>query len=241
MVSETAMLQIYSTVNKNTLKKINSHAYITKTSYEGKPPPIGTFVLKRNFVHVHFFDKLKPLRIGPYAILGTLSDVTYEPISQDGSTIHVHRNHLYPYYPKEPLLCPHLRSYMRFSVSTQFHIPTTNKYANSDSSPFNSDESASDDELPQKPMTPVTTSNYNCPTPSSNGNSPNKQHDNSPFKQIIKTPQTDISIDRSLHFSQDQSNLLPLQIDRTTKAHYTLRHQPQMDYRLFIPPSKLYK
>ena len=69
---ETAMLQIYSTLYENTLRKINSHAYITKTYHEGKPLPIGTFVLKRNFTHVHFSDKLKPLRIGPYKILDRL-------------------------------------------------------------------------------------------------------------------------------------------------------------------------
>ena len=39
------MLQIYSTVYENTLRKIDSHAYITKTYNEGKPLPIGTFVL----------------------------------------------------------------------------------------------------------------------------------------------------------------------------------------------------
>ena len=54
------MLQIYSTVYENTLRKINSHAYITKPYHEGKPLPNGTFVLKRNFTHVHFSDKLKP-------------------------------------------------------------------------------------------------------------------------------------------------------------------------------------
>ena len=91
---ETAMLQIYSTVYENTLRKINSHAYITKTYHEGKPLPIGTFVLKRNFTHVHFSDKLKPLRIGPYKILDRLSDVTYALLAQDGSIVHVHRNHL---------------------------------------------------------------------------------------------------------------------------------------------------
>ena len=197
------MLQLYSTVYKNTLKKINSHAYITKTYQEGKPLPIGTFVLKRNFSHVHFSDKLKPLRIGPYKILDRLSDVTYELLSQDGSTVLVHRNHLIPYYPKEPLLYPHLRSFMRFS---DFHIPEPINYANSDSPPFNSDESASDDESPQKPMTPLNTSNYDCPTPSSNYNLPIKLYDNSPFKQIINTPHTDTSIDRSRHLSRIQSN-----------------------------------
>ena len=117
------MLQIYSTVYENTLRKINSHAFITKTYHEDKPLPIGTFVLKRNFTHVHYSDKLKPLRIGPYKIIDRLSDVTYELLAQDGSTMHVHRDHLIPYYPKEPLLYPHLRSFMRFPDTTQFQIP----------------------------------------------------------------------------------------------------------------------
>ena len=77
------MLQIYSTVDENTLEKINSTAYITKTYHEQKPLPIGFFVLKRNFKHVHISDKLKPLRIGPYIILDRLFDVTYELLSQD--------------------------------------------------------------------------------------------------------------------------------------------------------------
>ena len=112
--------QTYSTVYEHTLRKINSHAYIIQTYYEGKPLPICTFVLKRNFTQVHFSDKLKPLRIGSYKIIDRLSDVTYELLSQDGSTIHVHRNHLTPYYPKEPLIYPHLRSFMRFSDTTQY-------------------------------------------------------------------------------------------------------------------------
>ena len=54
-------------------------------------------------VNFHMSDKLKPLRIVPYKILDRLSDVTYELLAQDGSTLHVQRNHLKPYYPKEPL------------------------------------------------------------------------------------------------------------------------------------------
>ena len=84
------MLQIYSTVCENTPKKINSHAYITKTYHEGKQLPIVTSVLKRNFSHVQFSDKLKLLRIGPYKILDRLFDVTYELLSQDGFSVHVH-------------------------------------------------------------------------------------------------------------------------------------------------------
>ena len=94
LVVITAMLQIYSIVYNYTLAKINSQAYITKTYHEGKPLQLGTFVLQRNFTHVHFSDKLKPLLIGPFKILDRLSDVTYILRSQDGSTFHIHRNHL---------------------------------------------------------------------------------------------------------------------------------------------------
>ena len=72
------MIQIYSTV----YGKINSHAYVTETYHEGKPLPIGTFVLKRNFSHAHYSDKFKPLRIGPYKILDRVTDVTYELFHQ---------------------------------------------------------------------------------------------------------------------------------------------------------------
>ena len=256
------MLQIYSTVYENTLRKINSHTYIRKTYHDGKPLPIGTFVLKRNFTHVHFSDKLKPLRIRPYKIIDRLSDVTYELLEQDGTTLHVHRNHLIPYYPKELLLYPHLRSFMRFSDTTQFKIPQRTKYANSDSSPFNSDESVSDEDS-QTFMTPSTTENcsqtFMTPsttlTPSSTSNQNFSQectsfitsnlrsltpptNDNSSYKNKINTLHTNISSDRSRHPSQNQTDSFPPLIDRTTKTTYKL-HNPKLDNRRFITPSKL--
>ena len=236
------MLQIYSTVYENTLRKINSHAYITKTYHEGKPLPIDTFVLKRNFTHVHISDKLKPLRIGPYKILDRLSDVTYELLAQNGSTVHVHRNHLIPYYPKEPLLYPHLRNFMRFSDTTQFQIPQPTRYANSDSSPFNSDESLSEEDS-QTFVTPpsFSTSNQNTPSITSNDKSlTSSTNDNSLYRHLINTPHTNVSSDRSRHSSNNQTTSLPPLIDRTTKTTYKLRQQPKLDYRLFITPSKLY-
>ena len=245
------MLQINSTVYENTLRKINSHAYVTKTYHEGKPLPICTFVLKRNFTHVHF-SKLKPLRIGPYKIIDRLSDVTNELLSQDGSTVQVYRNHLVPYYPKEPLLYPHLRSFMSFSDSTQFQIPQPIKYANSDSSPFNSDESLSDEDSSQIFMKPSTIStpssipNQNVPQANRTPLIPSHHkpltlptNDNSVYKNILNTPHTNFPIDRSRHPAHNQTDSLPPLIDRTTKTTYKLRHQPKLDYRLFIPPSKL--
>ena len=136
-----------STVYYYTLKKLNSYAYITKTYHDGKPLPIGSFVLKRHFAHIHFAHKLKPIQIGPYKFLDRLSEVTYELLAQDGSTLHVQRNHLIPYYPKGPLLYPHIRPFMRFSDSINYYIniPEPIKYANSESSLFNSNEPLSDD------------------------------------------------------------------------------------------------
>ena len=233
---------IYSTVFENTLRKSNSHAYITKTYHEGKPLPIGTFVLKRNFTHVHFSDKLKPLRFGPYKIIDRLSDVTNDLLSQDGSTVHVHRNQLIPYYPKEPLLYPHLRSFMRFSDTTQFQVPQPTKYANTDSSPFNSDESLSDDDsqtfmipsstedcsqkciTPFNTLTPSNTTNQNFSqestpfVPSNHKPLTPPTNDNTLYKNIINTPHTNIPSDRSRHSSQNQTDSLPPLIDRTTKT-----------------------
>ena len=109
---------------------------------------------------------------------------------------------------------------MRFSDSTQFNVPKPIKYANSDSSSFNSDESLSDEDLLSQITTPPTNSNYKPTSSSFNDNSSINLFDNSPFKEIITTPQTDISIDRSRHPSQNQSNSLPPLVDITTKTHY---------------------
>ena len=175
-------------------------------------------------------------RIGPYKILDRLSDVTYELLAQDGSTSHVHRNHIIPYYPKEPLLYPHLRNFMRFSDSINFDIPKPIQYANSDSSPFNSDESLSDDTsvsdkdqlFSPNNISPQTSSNTN---PSSTINLP--------FQSIPQTPSTNHSRDRTRHQSQNQSPSPSITNNRDTKTHYNLRQQPKMDYRIFIPPTKL--
>ena len=219
---ETAMLQIYSTVYYYTQKKLNSYAYITKTFLEGKPLPVGTFVLKRHFAHVHFSDKLKPLRIGPYKILERLSDVTYELLA-----------HLVPYYPKEPLLYPHLRQFTRFFDTIDYNNTTTRPitYANYDSSLFNSSESLSDDDSlntnPPSNIIDAFPSNDNPPSNTS-----------SPFKYIFNTPDDNQYSDRTRHPSQNQSTP-SVSTNRNEKTHYNMRHQPKMDYRLFISPSKL--
>ena len=71
---------------------------------------------KRNFLHVHVSDKLKPLGIGPFKIINKISDITYEIVNQDGYTSHYHRNHLVPNYPKEPIIFPFIQQYNPHSI-----------------------------------------------------------------------------------------------------------------------------
>ena len=114
---ETAMLQIYSRVHQYALKKINSLAHtIQETTNPDKPLPLNSFVLHRNFKQVQFSDKLKPLRNGPFKIINKPTDVTYELLTSEGFTFHTHRNHLVPYYPKEPLLFPHIQKYKNVDI-----------------------------------------------------------------------------------------------------------------------------
>ena len=143
---------------------------------------------------------------------------------------------------------------MRFSDTTQFQIPQPTKYANGDSSSFNSDESLSDEDS-QTFMTPSTinissqtfvtpspfnTSNQNTPSTTSNDKTlTSSTNDNSFYKHIINSPHTNIPSDRSKQSSNNQTTSLPPLIDRTTKTTYKLRQQPKLDYRLFITPSKL--
>ena len=91
---------------------------------------------------------------------------------------------------------------MRFSDSINLDISKPIKYANSDSSLFNSDESLSDDTsfsdndqtLSQKNFSPQTSSNTNPPSKI-----------NPPFQSIPQPPGTNQSRDRTRHPSQNQS------------------------------------
>ena len=141
---------------------------------------------------------------------------------------------------------------MRFSDSTHFQSPQPIKYANSDSSPFNSDDSLSDEDssqtfmTPSTTLTPLTTTNQNSSQanrtpfiPSNHKSLTPPTNYSSLYKNIINTTHTNITNDRSRHPSRNQAGSLPPLIDRTTKTTYKLRHQPKLDYRLFIPPTKL--
>ena len=141
LATETAMIQIYHTVYDNTKRKGNSFAYFKKTYNNPRPLYIGTFVLKRKFLHVHSSDELKPLRTGPFKIINKISDVTYEIINQDGYTSLLHRNHLVPYYSKEPIIFPFIHKYKPHF--TDNNTDTNNQSTNDSINPF---ETFSDEE-----------------------------------------------------------------------------------------------
>ena len=150
LATETAMIQIYHTVYENTKRKINSFAYFNKTYNTPRPLDNGTFELKRKFIHVQFSDKLKPLRIGPFKIINT-SDITLEIVNQDGYTSHIHRNHLVPYYPKEPIISPFIQKYNLHS--TDNNTDTNNSSTKDSKNPFLSfshEEQLIEDEIPIK-------------------------------------------------------------------------------------------
>ena len=95
-------------------------------------------------------------------------------------------------------------------------------------------------------MTPSTASNRNSPQtsripfiPSNHKSLTPPTNDSSLHKNIINTPHTNIPSDRSIHSLQNQTDSPPRLNDRTTRTTYKLRHQPKLDYRLFIPPTKL--
>ena len=125
---------------------------------------------------------------------------------------------------------------MRFSDSINLDIPKPNKYANSDSSPFNSDESLSDDtsfsDYDQ------TSSPNNFPSQTSSKTNPPSNID-PPFHSSLQPPATNQPRDRIRHPSQNQSSPPSNTDNRDTKTHYNLRQQPKVDYRIFIPTSKL--
>ena len=103
--AEHAMLEIYSTVHRHINNKLNSQSSTFETNHLKQLPP-NTFVVHTIFKPVKFSQKLKPLRLGPYKIPKHFSEVTYEHMSQDGSTFQTHRNHTLPYYSKETTIFP---------------------------------------------------------------------------------------------------------------------------------------
>ena len=71
-------------------------------------------------------------------MIDKISDITYEIVNQDVYTSHIHRNHLVPYYTKEPIIFPFLQ---------QYNLPLFNdNYSNINDQIIDSDENQFSDE-----------------------------------------------------------------------------------------------
>ena len=225
LATETAMIHIYNTVFENTKRKINSFVYFNKTYNNPRSLDIGAFVLKRNFLHVHFSDKLKPLRIGPFKIINKISDITYEIVNQDGYTSHIHRNHLIPYYPKEPLIFRFKQNYNPHS----FDNNTDNHYSRATDS-LNPFQSFSNEE--QLDEDKITNSNKETEIP------PKSDFQPESFSQYSSFPYQQNKQQRSYTDSEDQSNIHDYDNYINTRRHtydrYDFRPQPRKDCRLFL-------
>ena len=220
------MMQIYHTVYGNTKRKINSFAYFNKTYHNPRPLDIGTFVLERNFLHVHFSDKLKPLRIGPFKIINKISDITYDIVNQDGYESHILRNHLVPYYPKEPIIFPFLQQHNPHSSNNNYNDSDLNDPLQSFDFLSDEEQSIDDDQ--------VTDSNSNketdIPSIIDFQSEPFSQYSLFPYQQ--NTPKTNNTKSENQTDIHDYENFINPR--RHSYNRYNFRPQPRKNYRLFL-------
>ena len=65
--------------------------------------------------------------------------ITYEIVNQDSYTSHIHRNHLIPYYPKEPVIFPFIQQYNPH-LFNECHSNINDQIINSDEDKFTDEE-----------------------------------------------------------------------------------------------------
>ena len=224
--TETAVMQIYHTVYENTKRKINSFAYFNKTYHNPRSLDIGTFVLKRNFLHVHFSDKLKHLRIGPFKIINKISDLTYEIVYQDGYTSHIHRNHLVPYYPKEPIIFPFLEQYKPHSIIDNYNDSDLNDPLQSFDFLSDEEQSIDDDQFTHSNSYKETDIQSTIDFQSE----PFSQYSSFPYQQ--NTPKTNNTKSENQTDVHDYDNFI--NPGRHSCNRYNFRPQPRKNYRLFL-------
>ena len=181
---------------------------------------VGTFVLKRNFLHVHFSDKLKSLRNGPFKIINKISVITYEIVNQDGYTSHIHRNHLIPYYPKEPIIFLFIQRYNP-------HFFNDN-YSNINDQAINSDENQFSDE----DQFSSTKFNKETDIPSTIDFQPESFSQYSSFLNQQKEQDSQNTNSDNQADIHDYDNFINPR--RHSYYRYNFRPQPKQDYRLFF-------
>ena len=167
---------------------------------------------------------MKPLRIGPFIIINKISDITYEIVNQDGYTSHIHRNHLVPYYPKEPIIFPFIQQY-------KLHVTDCNNENNDSNSndSINSSNTFSEEQLIEDENHTFIDSNKETDIPSTIDYSQETFNQYSPFPYLQKTNNTNPEYQSDIH---DYNNYIKPR--RHTSDRYTFRPQPRKDYRPFF-------
>ena len=185
-------------------------------------------VLKRNFLHVHFSGKLKPLRIGPFKINNKISDITYEIVNQDGYTSYIHRNHLVPYYPKEPIIFPFIQQYNPNSSDNDNDLNDSN--INDSIKSF--DSFSDEEQLIEDEDHTFTNSNKETYIPSTIDFQPESftQYSLFPYQQIEQnTTNTNSKNQSDIH---DYDNYINPR--RHTYDRYNFSPQPRKEYQLLL-------
>ena len=189
--------------------------------------------MKRNFLHVHFSDKLKPLRIGPFKTIDKIFEFTYEVINQDGYTSHIHRKHLVPYHPKEPINFPVIQKY--FPQINDNNNDDNKSYIND---PIKSFDSFNDEEQSVEYEKRIfTNSNKETYIASTIDFQMEPFHQCSSFpsqQNKQKTKNTNPEDHSDIH---DYDNYINPR--RHTYNRYNFRPQPRKDYRLFLDEKEL--
>ena len=168
---------------------------------------------------------LKPLRSGPFEIIGKISDITHETVNQDGYTSHIHRNHLVPYYPKEPIIFTFIQQYNLHSNDHENDKNTSNvNDPIKSSNPFSGEE-----QLVEHEDHPFTDFNKETNIQSTIDCQQETFNQFSPFPYNQKTNNTNPEYQSDIH---DYDNYINPR--RHAYDVYTFRPQPRKDYRLFL-------
>ena len=153
------------------------------------------------------------------------TDITYEIINQDGYTSHIHRNHLVPYYPKEPIIFPFIQKYKPHFADN--NTDTNNQSTNDSINPFDSfsdEEQLVDDE--------ATNSNKETEIPPTIDFQPEPFSRYSPFPYQQNKQQISYTNSGNQSKIHDYDNYINPR--RHTHDRYNFRPQPRKDYRLFL-------
>ena len=199
--------------------------YITMGIRHSPRTPYAPWTKK--FLHVHFSDKLKPLRIGPFKIINKFFDITYEIVIQDGYTSHIHRNHLVPYYPRETIIFPFVQQYNPHSNDDNDNNDSiiNNSIKSFDSFPYE-EQSIEDEDNTFTHSNKETDIPFTIDFQSKSFN----QYSPFPYQQIKqKANNTNSENQSDIHDYDNYINPRGHTYDR-----YNFRPQPRKDYRLFL-------